>query len=64
MSYYKWVLHGSTQTKLYYGYTNSSGYHTLGSLNADLEAHTYFQDTGAHWFMDVVHASGVRPYHR
>ncbi|RZU18576.1 hypothetical protein EV645_0769 [Kribbella rubisoli] len=61
-SYYKWLLHGSTQTKVYYGYANSSGYHTLGSLNADLEAHTYFEETGAHWYMDVVQASGVRPY--
>ncbi|MET9312804.1 hypothetical protein ABZX12_13320 [Kribbella sp. NPDC003505] len=60
--WYKWVLHGSTQTQIYYGYTNSSGYHTLGSLTADLEAHTYYPGSGAHWYMDVVHSSGVRPY--
>ncbi|MET7281138.1 hypothetical protein ABZS29_23070 [Kribbella sp. NPDC005582] len=62
MNYYKWTLHGSTKTQIYYGYKNSSGYHTLGSLTADLEAHTYFQDNGTNWYMDVVHSSGVRPY--
>lgn len=57
ISLYKWELHGSTRTRVYYGECDPRC-HSDGSEWFDLQADSYHPSDGAHWYHKITYASG------